>query len=300
MKLRSASWCRDSSASARVARLGVRHQDQALVAGVGIDADAPQRVEIGFDRVPARGFRLAIEMREMPAPQARARGALARDRPARAQQARQLQPARMLGQVDEEVEAPRAQPPQQPPFLGELGDDAALFPAAVDGVHLRDSRVPGQHDLRAAIDQRVDFRAGHGAGKGGEHRRSQQYVAMMAQLGYEHAMNFCRGTGSESGLAMVDNDTKIRVSAPDARTQASALTRGAWPGADGSAPIGVQFAQVPARPLRPTGPTTDPTLPHVLRCRPYRAEGADPGGGACRTSGASTTRRSSSSTAATP
>jgi hypothetical protein len=66
---------------------------------------------------------------------------------------------------------------------------------------------------------------------------------------------------SESGLAMVDNDTKIRVPAPDARTPRSALTRGAWPDDDGSAAIGVQFAQVPARPVRPTGPITDPTSP---------------------------------------
>ena len=73
-----------------------------------------------------------------------------------------------------------------------------------------------------------------------------------------------RGTGSESGLAMVDNDTKIRASPPArARTAASALTCRGGPGHDGSAPIGVQFAQVPARFIRPTGPTNDPDTPHV-------------------------------------
>jgi len=47
----------------------------------------------------------------------------------------------------------------------------------------------------------------------------------------------------------VDNDTKIRAPAPDARTPTSALTRRAWADDDGSAAIRVQFAQVaPDRP----------------------------------------------------
>jgi len=127
-----------------------------------------------------RGFGLPIEMREVPPPQRRVRLAFLRDGPLRAQQTREVQPARMLGQVDQQVEAPGAQAAQQPPFAADLCGDTLPFPVAVDRVQVRDGRVAGQHRLGALIDQRVDFRPGDGAGECGEHRRGQQHVAMMA------------------------------------------------------------------------------------------------------------------------
>ena len=123
--------------------LRARPQDESLVGGLRIDADAPQRVEVGLDRVPSRGFGLAIEMRELPSPQARARRAFAGNGPARAQEARQVQSSRMLGEMDQQIEAPRAQAPQQPPFLADLDHDALPLPVAVDRVHLRDGRMAG-------------------------------------------------------------------------------------------------------------------------------------------------------------
>ena len=99
---------------------GARHQDQAAIRFVGIHADAPQRVQVLLDHVPLGVRGQPVEMREMPPPQSGALFALARDRPARAQQPREGQAARMLGQVDEEVVAPRPQRAQQRPFRARL------------------------------------------------------------------------------------------------------------------------------------------------------------------------------------
>ena len=101
----------------------------------------------------------------------------------------------MLGQMDQEVIPSRAQLPQQAPLVSDLGGHSLLFPAAIDRVRLRDGGVAGQHGLRAAIDQRVDFRPGNGARQRREHGGGQQHVAMVAQLGHEHAMNFGEGYG---------------------------------------------------------------------------------------------------------
>ena len=140
--------------------------------------------------------RLAIEMRELPPPHAGARVARSRvtDQRGRSRRASCSPRECSVKWTRRSKRRARSRRSSRHSSVSWV-DDAALFPAAVDGVHLRDGRVPGQHRLGVAVDQRVDFRCGHGARKGGEHRRSQQHVAMMAQLGHEHAMNFVQGNG---------------------------------------------------------------------------------------------------------
>jgi hypothetical protein len=50
--------------------------------------------------------------------------------------------------------------------------------------------VAGEHRGGINVDKGVDFRGRDGASEGGKHRRGQQYVTVMAQLGYEYAMDF--------------------------------------------------------------------------------------------------------------
>ena len=86
-----------------------RHEDEAAVRLVGIDADAAQRVEVLLDDVALGARRQAVEVREVAPPGASALFAFARDRVARPQKARERQAARMLGQVHEKVVVARAQ-----------------------------------------------------------------------------------------------------------------------------------------------------------------------------------------------
>ena len=50
-------------------RRRARDQHELLVGGLRIDADAPQCVEVRFDRVARRALRQPVEMREAPLPQ---------------------------------------------------------------------------------------------------------------------------------------------------------------------------------------------------------------------------------------
>jgi hypothetical protein len=80
---------------------------------------------------------LPVEVREVAPPQRAARLALARDRPARTQEAGERQPARVLGQVHQQIVA-RARSGAAAPFAPSWVSDALLLPVAVDRVQLGD------------------------------------------------------------------------------------------------------------------------------------------------------------------
>src|SRR5947207_7052654 len=97
----------------------------ALVEG-GINTDATQGIEVHFDLVTITHSR--IEMRKAAAPPA---AAAEHDRchaVARTEQAGKPRAARMLGQVHQEVIAPRAERAQERALPGELRPRAELAP----------------------------------------------------------------------------------------------------------------------------------------------------------------------------
>src|SRR4030095_1246356 len=67
----------------------------------GVNADAPQRIEVQFDPVAARSHRK--EVREALGPQPATTGYLGGHAVARADGTREPGPARVLGQVDDEA-----------------------------------------------------------------------------------------------------------------------------------------------------------------------------------------------------
>ncbi len=101
--------CCASSAARALACRGVGHEHQRLVTRRGLQADAPQGVEVAFDRVPRRCARQPVVMGEARSPQPVRAIEMACDAVARTQQAREPRAARMLGQVHDQVVMARAQ-----------------------------------------------------------------------------------------------------------------------------------------------------------------------------------------------
>ena len=164
-----------------------RHHHQRLLAFLGIDADAAQRIEVRFHRVARRQTRQLVAMREAPVPEAaRARG---RDRPARAQRLREPRAAPMVGEMHEELVAARLQRLQEVQLAARLHDEALALPRAVHPVDLGDGRMAREHVASIGIDQRVDLGVGRALLEHVEHRRGQQHVAMVAQLHHQHALH---------------------------------------------------------------------------------------------------------------
>ncbi len=95
----------------------------------------------------------------------------------------------MLGQVDEQVIAARAQRRVQAALSAELGDDALPLPLPVDGVELGDRRMAGQHRRRFAVHQRIDLGVWRRPAQRREDGGGKQDVAVVAQLGDQHAVN---------------------------------------------------------------------------------------------------------------
>jgi hypothetical protein len=106
-----------------------------------------------------------------------------------ARAAQELQPraARVLGQVDDEVVASRAQCAPQPPFAARLREHPVVLEAAVDRVQFADRRVAGKHRRGLAVDERVDLGLWRRALEHAEHGRGEQHVAVMAQLDHQRA-----------------------------------------------------------------------------------------------------------------
>ena len=207
----------------------------------------------------------AVEVRVTAAPQRAAAFALAGHREARPQEVRERQPARMLGEMHEQVVLACPQGPQQRPLAAQLGEHATLFPAAVDRVHLRDGGVAGQHGRGVPVHERIGLDAGRGASERGEHGRRQQDVAMMTKLGDERASDKMQRNAVRQRARHAGHNTKIRqASSPSvgAHCRRSARRRG-HPGSEYN-PRDCRKAPPPQRQF------------HARRCRQHCAQGADP------------------------
>ena len=93
----------------------------------------------------------------------------------------------MLGQGDEQVVAPRAQPREEPPLRRELPRQREAAPRAAHRVHLGDRRMQRQHLLRVVVDERVDLELRRVVLQHREHRAGEQHVAVMAELHHQCA-----------------------------------------------------------------------------------------------------------------
>ena len=93
----------------------------------------------------------------------------------------------MLGQVHEKVITARGERPQQAGLGPGLRDHAAALPVPVDGVQSGDRRMAFEHRRGFKVDERVDFGRGQRILQHREHRRGEQDVAVMAQLGDQNA-----------------------------------------------------------------------------------------------------------------
>jgi len=143
--------------------------------------------------------RIADQMGEALGPEAAAPAQTGRHAPARLQQPGQPGAAAVFGEMDDQVVTPAAQGLQQSPFGPGLGQQALLFPIAVDQVQLRQGGMAFQHGCRIGVDQGVDLALGR---LGLEHRKhggSQQHVAVVAQLDDQGAANLGQGGGSDHG-----------------------------------------------------------------------------------------------------
>ena len=143
-----------------------------------MQAEAAQGVEIALDGVAAGVEGLGVAVGEALAPEAPR--PLRRHGPAGAGEAGDPGAAPVLGQMNDQVITTLAQLGQQRPFRPGLGPDALHFPAPVDAMQFGEGRMMGQHGPGFLIDQGIDFAMGRGALEGGEHRRRQQHVAVVA------------------------------------------------------------------------------------------------------------------------
>ena len=168
-------------------RLVIGAQHQALVRRRRLQPDAPQRVEVAFDGVARRGARQPVVVREGRAPKPMRAVQMPSHRIAWLEQAGEPRAARVLGQVHDQIVASSREVAQEPSFRGRLREPALSLPFAVDRMKCGDRRVTFEHRCGFTVDERVDFGGRHGALEHREHRRREQDVAMMAQLGDQHA-----------------------------------------------------------------------------------------------------------------
>ena len=170
---------------ARRFRAGHEHEPPLILPR--IDPDPPQRVEVDFDRVTPAVPGQPVEVREALPPEPPAIGLVRRDAEAGAQKAREGGTAGMLGQGDEQVVAPRAQPRDEPPLRRELPRQREPAPRAAHRVHLGDRRMQREHLLRVVVDERVDLELRRVVLQHREHRAREQHVAVVAELHHQRA-----------------------------------------------------------------------------------------------------------------
>ena len=88
----------------------------------------------------------------------------------------------MLGQVNDKVITPRAQPAQQGSLFGELAPGTKGAPVAPDGMELRERWMTSEHRRGIVVDERVDLEAWRVRLQHAQHRRREEHVAVMPQL----------------------------------------------------------------------------------------------------------------------
>src|SRR5207249_442724 len=116
-----------------------------------------QRVEVELDLVPAAASHHGKQVREALRPEPAAAGRRRRHAVARAERAREPRAARLLGKMDEQIVAPRAQPAEQFHFPGEAFHCAERLPAPAHYVKLGERWMPLEHWRGIVVEQRVDL-----------------------------------------------------------------------------------------------------------------------------------------------
>src|SRR5438105_11384686 len=131
--------------------------------------------------------RQPVVMGEALAPQPMRAVELARDAVARPEQTREPYAARMLGQVNHEIVSPCAEREEQIALRSCMGDESPVLGLAIDDVDPRNRRMALEHRRGFGIDQRIDLRLWERALEHREHRRGEQNIAVMPELGNERA-----------------------------------------------------------------------------------------------------------------
>ncbi len=170
-----------------------RHQQHAPLFRRRLDADAAQRVEVGLDHVAQGVARRRLNVGETLLPVFVAPGDRRPDRPARLEQAAQPGATPVFGEVDDQIVTARLQGVVKRQFGAGLAGEAEFFPLPVDGMHLRNRRMQGQHLGRIGIDQRVDLDLQRMGLEHRKHRRTDQHVAVVAQFDDQRAADFANG-----------------------------------------------------------------------------------------------------------
>src|SRR5690242_607006 len=117
-----------------------RHEHEPAFILPGLDADAPERVEVDLHPVASGVRRKSKEMAEAFLPKARLAGEIGCHGVSRAERARKPGPARMLGEMHDEIVAPPAQRGEEPPLVRKPRERPRFLPAALDDVDPGDRR----------------------------------------------------------------------------------------------------------------------------------------------------------------
>ena len=91
----------------------------------------------------------------------------------------------MIGEVHQQVVAPRTQYAEQRAFFARCCHTPSLRQLAADGMQLGERRMAFEHRRRVFVDQRVYLEARRMRLQHREHRRREQHVAMVAKLDHE-------------------------------------------------------------------------------------------------------------------
>ncbi len=93
----------------------------------------------------------------------------------------------MLGQVNHEIVSPCAEREEQTALRSRMIDESPMLGGAIDDMNPRNRGVALEHRRGFGIDQRIDLRRRECAVEHGEHRRGEQNIAVMPELGDERA-----------------------------------------------------------------------------------------------------------------
>jgi hypothetical protein len=93
----------------------------------------------------------------------------------------------MVGEMDDQIVVRGPERGEELALGRPLRAEAGGFPPAVDRVDARDRGMVLEHRRRLDIDERIDLGRRRRALERGEHRRGKQHVAVVAQLGDQHA-----------------------------------------------------------------------------------------------------------------
>ena len=93
----------------------------------------------------------------------------------------------MVGEVHEELVAPRVERREERAFVARLARESRAFPGPIDEMQAAQGGMPLQHFARVGIHERVDLDVWGAILQDLEHGRGEQHVAVVAQLRHQHA-----------------------------------------------------------------------------------------------------------------